>query len=545
MKFTKILALLLAAVMLVSIVACGKDDNKPATTTAAQGGEGTQPQGGDDNPAVTPETPATGDALTTLLAKALPQNTKVGNLKNKGYEVAEGSEVEYLFDSDLTTGLKATLAEGNTLTFKLTLKTTLVAYAVYSGATAPTAWTLQASSDGSTWVDLDVVGQSNAVANAGAGYEIDADKVAQYAYYKFVFTDSAIDINEICLVGTNEEEPVTDPQDIADGFYLDGSDVAGLIDTVTLDGITFDGDAKAAIFADPEVPFKATASEGATITVKYAYPTGVNSYVITAKNANLVSYSIYGSQDGTTWVPLDVVCDAKLTAGVNGYDMDKRGQQNYLKIVINKTAGEIELDKFELIGFSTVGPTVDGGTWSTYVNEQGRTVYVLEKARAYNHSSFNLYKLGWVEGAFSITLGGTYSVPWPNGGGQGSFGIYACGQDHGGDGSIDENGDDYYLCYSTGLIEKNEGSWGGWNVNGTEWGKPEDPSATVVFTLDYDGEGNFKYYVDGELVGEYTDAVSDPFTEGYVCIACKQSTEDGPLEYELYEFTTGASSFHD
>ncbi|MBO4355783.1 MAG: hypothetical protein J5850_02890 [Clostridia bacterium] len=540
MKFTRILAFLLAAVMLVSLISCGKDD-KPATTTAAQGDTTTGNAGPDDKTPTTPETPVTGGDLTAFLAKAFPVSGKINNLRNKGYEVAEGSDAANLFDDDLATTFAATVAEGNTLTWKLSLPTTLVGYVMYAG-TAPKAWTLQGSTDGSSWTDLDVVGESNMAATAGAGfgYEIDAAAQAVYSYYKLVFTDipadGKIELAEIALIGTNEETPCTNEEDLA-SYLIDGSDMGFMVGEVTADGITVD-DPKALFDGNAETVFAGKAAAGASVTLKYAAPTGINSYIITAGAKVPESWSIYVSEDGTNWKLVDVACKGNLVASArNGYDMDRIGvQANYLKIVFNKE-GDVEIADIMLIGFSELGPTVDGGVWSTHTDEAGRTVYRLEKARAYNHNSFNLYKLGYVnEGqSFRITLGSTYSVPWPNGS-QGSFGIYACGQDLGGDGAIDENGDLYYLCYSTGLIEKNDKAWGGWNVSSKECYTPESPDSYVVFTLEYDGAGKFSYYYDGVLTAEIYDEVSDPFTEGYVCICCKQSTEDGPLDYTLYEF---------
>ena len=348
MKFIKILAFLLSLLILVSVVSCGKEDEKPLTTTA--GSNVITTNGVEGDPVIAPETPAFGDAIDDLIAKGYNLNIKVENIRDKGYTIVNEAETASLFDLDNTTGLKAKLVDGNYLQLKTSLKSKIAGYIIYSGATAPTGWTVKASTDSSKWVDIDVVGQSNAVENAGSGYEIDADKQGEYSYYRFVFNDKEIDINEIVLIGTDEEKPDTDP-DVISAYYNDGKLVTGNIVSVALDGITFDGDAKEALFTDPDTTFKATASDGATITVTFDHTIGTNSYIVKAKNANLVSYIIYASENGKTWTPIDVVCDARMSEGPNGYDMDRHGvAQKYLKIVICKTSGEIELDSIELIG---------------------------------------------------------------------------------------------------------------------------------------------------------------------------------------------------
>ncbi len=122
MKLTKVIAFLLAVMMLLSAVSCGKNNNNPAGTTAASANEGTNAVTGDDKPAIPPETPVTGAEIDNLLSKGIPLNTKINNLRDKGYVYGEEQEAGRIFDLDYTSGFKAGLAEGNTLIFKLSLQ---------------------------------------------------------------------------------------------------------------------------------------------------------------------------------------------------------------------------------------------------------------------------------------------------------------------------------------------------------------------------------------------------------------------------------------
>ncbi|MBO4356169.1 MAG: hypothetical protein J5850_04885 [Clostridia bacterium] len=541
MKFTRFLAFFLAVIMLLSLVSCGKDD-KPVTTTASQG-EGTTGNGKENNvPDVDPEKPVTGEDLSAFMAKAFNLNVKINNVRDKGYNYSEDSDNYCVFDNDPATILSAAISESNTLSWKFSLPSTLVGYVMYS-KTAPKSWKLQASSDSESWVDVDVVGQSNMTANseAGFGYEIDAAAQAPYSTYRIVFTDipsdGKIELADIVLIGYNEEKPVTSEEKLEEFYLADGSNLLFVADGATTDGITVD-DPFVLFDGKSETKFSANVTAGSSVTLKWNGAATVNSYIINAGEKVPESWSVYVSKDGTNWTLIDLVCKGNLVAGSrNGYDVDVANEQaDYIKFVFN-TDGDVELVDIELIGFSYVGPAVDGGTWSTYVDDAGRTVYRLEKARPYDHKCYNLYKLGYLKPgqSFTLTLGATFKIPWPNGA-EGEFGVYVCAQDRNSNGAFEEVGDYYYLCYSTGLIEKNRGTWCGWEVGPSRVYNPESFESYVVFTIEYDGAGTFKYYFDGVLTATMVDQVGDPFTEGYICICAKQGTQDGPVDFTLYEF---------
>ena len=109
MKLTKVIAFLLAGMMLLSAVSCGKNNYNPAGTTAASANEGTNAVTGDDNPSIPPETPVTGAEIDNLLSKGIPLNTKINNLRDKGYVYGEEQEAGRIFDLDYTSGFKAGL----------------------------------------------------------------------------------------------------------------------------------------------------------------------------------------------------------------------------------------------------------------------------------------------------------------------------------------------------------------------------------------------------------------------------------------------------
>lgn len=210
MKNLRVIALLLAALMLVSVVlvSCAKDEPGSATTTPANTKKTTAPlpdrpdgpseDGLDDPPE--PENPVTGDDFEAWAE----QFTKVQiiGVETQGFNAYGDAETaEKICDDDLTTKMAGTSPLGEiTITFECP-SSTIAAYAFYTANDSnsyertPGAWILYGSTKApgeakdEDWRILDDVknGGTDNVADTPFGYEIDAANQGAYSYYKIVF----------------------------------------------------------------------------------------------------------------------------------------------------------------------------------------------------------------------------------------------------------------------------------------------------------------------------------------------------------------------
>ncbi len=219
MKNIKVVALLLAAIMVFSVVfvSCSSDNDKSnQTTTPKKTGNilPEQPENPPDNelpPPPDPETPVTGDEFeawhnsktaVTILEVTSDDLTPYG----------EGESFDKLFDGEdgfLTSS--STKLGGRTTTGNVTLvvtcpaSTKLGAYAFVTGNDSgsyqrtPGAWILYgtntdpATATDADWKVLDDVknGATEDVNLTPYGYTIDAANQAEYTYYKIVFSIGA------------------------------------------------------------------------------------------------------------------------------------------------------------------------------------------------------------------------------------------------------------------------------------------------------------------------------------------------------------------
>lgn len=240
MKSLKLVALLVAIVMLVSVVAACGDKKTDDTTTTAAGttaapgttnapeattvAPGTDPAGEDpDDGDPEPETPVTGDDADAFHNQFTVVNVLVDTIETDESFApwGDGSAAQLFDGADGFFNLDdaETKMGGGTSTIDMTIKfqiekAKIVGYAfvtgndsaTYKGRT-PCVWTIYGcatnSDNDDDWKVIDLV------ENAGThnedhqyfGYSVDSDKQAEYEWIKIVFEGNLTDEEEIGLMG--------------------------------------------------------------------------------------------------------------------------------------------------------------------------------------------------------------------------------------------------------------------------------------------------------------------------------------------------------
>lgn len=279
-------------------------------------------------------------------------------------------------------------------------------------------------------------------------------------------------------------------------------------------------------------------------------------------NTNPTAWLFMGSNDGANWENVDTVTQANMSTeklSPSGYviHVSHLKKFSYFKIVFTETpeSGYLGLSEITLLGtvceedpvqteapeekvpvkvvipsgkidVSTAGVPKDAGEWKTKKNSDGSTTYTLVTPREFNHKGFNIYKLGDVTGGFAVTIEGETKRTWPDGS-QGIFGIFIAEEDLDGDGYIYESTDNYYCCFATGQIYKNEKAWATAIISTYAVAEGEK----VKITLTYDGKGTFNYYYGGEC---YTFTDNNYLKGKGVCIFSKQNAGS---TYTIYDFS--------
>ena len=216
-KTLKTLALVLAVLMMISVAAaCGDEKEDAAATTAVTtvadkvtipaetttSGLGTAPVG-DDEPDpgddIKTETPAVGEEADKFAETYNKITVLTDTIQTEGYATwnAETQGADRLFDG--TENKMGGNVENGALKITVQIEPAKIAAyvlvtgedsSVWTGRT-PTAWVLRGSKDGTTWTDIDVVEDSamEDIDNQSYGFTVDSDKVAEYSYIQFEFTE--------------------------------------------------------------------------------------------------------------------------------------------------------------------------------------------------------------------------------------------------------------------------------------------------------------------------------------------------------------------
>ncbi len=294
---------------------------------------------------------------------------KVDTSSIKGSDVSNPSEgLNALFDGNLATKLCTSYSGSVWVSVKLQSPAVVNTYIIGSGADAeardPKDFKFYGSDDGSTWVLLDEKADVD-LPDRSTLYPFTFENDVPYSYYKFEVTaNNGTDPWGYDLIQFSELQFA----------YKDPSEadvpepVKQVFDTSTVKGsATLDGSQGILQIFDGSVATKVCIANVSTLWVsaKLSAPAPVNVYKIASANdhdpRDPKDWTLYGSNDGETWIALDVRTDE---------DMPERNTY-YTYTFDNSTAyAYYKLDITSNNGADAVGlQVVQFSEWQLFVDE--------------------------------------------------------------------------------------------------------------------------------------------------------------------------------
>ncbi|MBQ8235593.1 MAG: GH92 family glycosyl hydrolase, partial [Clostridia bacterium] len=264
----------------------------------------------------------------------------------KGSTVSNSYEgLENLFDGELSTKLCSTYSGSLWVAVQLNAPAVVNTYKMGSGCDAPARdpknWNVYGSVDGERWVLLDARTDAD-LPDRSTYYSFDFENTTAYSWYKLELTanngtdDWGYDLFQLSEwemgYKAPDEAPVIEPVKQT----VDTSSVKG---STTLDG----GQGILQIF-DGSLETKVCQVNTPTlwVSVKLSAPAAVNTYKIGSANDHDVrdpkDWTVYGSNDGETWVALDQRTDADLPERNTLYTFTFKNNTEYLYYKLDITA---------------------------------------------------------------------------------------------------------------------------------------------------------------------------------------------------------------
>lgn len=329
--------------------------------------------------------------------------------------VGSGSETtDKLFDGNVNTKAFIGSASGIRIAWQMTEAVVVNKYTLTTGNDTatysnrnPVKWQLYGSNDATSWIQIDAVSDGGMGAVNYTAYSYDTDIQDPYQYYLLQVENTGgggLQLSEISLNGST----ATPSANIGAGLnkYYDSLNTAN----TSLSG--HNSEVPANLF-DRDTSTKMFSGSKGSVAWKMDRATTVYSYTLTTGNDNSTysgrnpkAWVLYGSSDGNSWDPIDIVKDSGMK-DVNyesyAYTVDKVRTYQYFKIDFTELNGSsFQLSEIEVCG-DTVSPSkydiLLTGDWDMVTSE----TYVDELIKLFYNSYPRLYKR-WGDGSEPKTI---------------------------------------------------------------------------------------------------------------------------------------------
>lgn len=284
--------------------------------------------------------------------------TDLGTASSAGIADADAMKA---IDNDAATDVSLAAADGvATLVVKLEEGMKLTGYSVTSGskpAAAPVAWTLQGSTDGSEWTDIE--SRSDLSFSHKAETKLvtrslpdDRRTIPAYSWYRLVMTaadgQQSVNISEFQLLGFAENlvTDITGNGGTIKGQHA-GYNANGYVETV--DNLIND---------NINTKYCATGHYTGWVEYNAMQKVSLSGYAIVAakdlQNRNPKSWTLEGSNDGENWETIDTRSDCEFLANHHTLRFDVNPGKSYerfrLNITENKGENNMQFSKWQLFG---------------------------------------------------------------------------------------------------------------------------------------------------------------------------------------------------